>query len=404
MGTVHEHSAFLSVQQVEFYLYSPFVKFVFWELPPFFSAMPGWRVTFHKNRFACVIIHFSRVMTGMIFVMLIFMKNSASSGDISRVVAHLEEQGFKPEVITSGDSRMIQVATDGRDIPSLEAFDGVNRIVHTEPRFRLASREFKKMDTVVEVGDRKIGGGNFCVIAGPCAVESIEIAHEIAMVLARENLKLMRGGAFKPRTSPYSFQGLGYNGLELLAEIRKKTGVLIVTEAIDVESVDRVEKVAEMIQVGSRNMQNFSLLKRLGKISKPILLKRGMSSTIEELLLAAEYILSGGNNNVVLCERGIRTFDSFTRNTLDLSAVPALKELSHLPVIVDPSHATGRRSFIQPMSRAAMACGADGILIEIHPHPEHAFSDGGQTLDLTEFKSLMGELHELAKIMKLKVN
>ena len=340
----------------------------------------------------------------MIFAMLIFMKNSASGDDIRRLVTHLEERGFKSEIITSGDGRMIQVLTDGRDIPSLEAFHGVSRIVHTEPRFRLSSRDFRKADTVVEIGDRKIGGGNFCVIAGPCAVESMETALEIAKVLEHENLKLMRGGAFKPRTSPYSFQGLGYDGLELLAEIRKKTGVLVVTEAIDVESVDHVEKVAEMIQVGSRNMQNFSLLKRLGKSSKPILLKRGMSSTIEELLLAAEYILSGGNENVVLCERGIRTFDSFSRNTLDLSAVPAIKEISHLPIVVDPSHATGRRAFIAPMARASMACGADGILVEIHPKPEYAFSDGGQTLNLKEFKNLMGELRELAKIMKLKIN
>ena len=241
-------------------------------------------------------------------------------------------------------------------------------------------------------------------MAGPCSVEGPELANEIASLLKSENLAIMRGGAFKPRTSPYSFQGLEYDGLDILDGIRKQTGVLVVTEAIDVNSVDRVEQVADMIQIGSRNMQNFSLLKRLGKSQKPVLLKRGMSATIEELLLAAEYILSGGNPNVVLCERGIRTFDSFTRNTLDLSVIPAIKEQSHLPIIVDPSHATGKRSFIESMSKAAIAAGADGLLLEVHTNPELSFSDGGQSLSPDEFKSLMNQIRILAKALKIKIN
>jgi 3-deoxy-7-phosphoheptulonate synthase len=303
-----------------------------------------------------------------------------------------------------GSLRVINVQSGGMDIPSITAFPGVKQVIHTEPRYRLASREVKPSDTIVTIGDRKIGGGNFCILAGPCSVESIEILKEIALFLKSEELGIMRGGAFKPRTSPYSFQGLGIEGLKLLADIKSETGMLVVTEAIDSESVEQVGQVADIIQVGSRNMQNFTLLKQLGKSSKPVLLKRGMSSTLDELLLAAEYILVGGNENVILCERGIRTFDDHSRNTLDLSAIPSLREMTHLPIIVDPSHATGKRSHIASMSKAAMAAGADGIMLEIHPHPEQAFSDGGQTLNFREFKTLISDLRELSSVMKTRIN
>jgi len=336
--------------------------------------------------------------------MLIFMRNSASESDIKRVVERLDEFNLNADVLRNGTAAMIYVKDDSVEVPSLSAFNGIERIVHTEARYKLASRNHKPEDTIIEVGDRRIGGGNFCVMAGPCAVESVELGLEIASLLKSENLALMRGGAFKPRTSPYSFQGLEYEGLDILVEIRKQTGVLVVTEAIDVNSVGRVEKIADAIQVGSRNMQNFSLLKRLGKTSKPILLKRGMSATIEELLLAAEYIISGGNENVILCERGIRTFGNFARNTLDLSIIPAVKEKSHLPIIVDPSHATGKRNFISSMSKAALAAGADGLLIEVHTNPELSLSDGGQSLNPDEFKSLMVEIRKLASVMNVNVN
>ncbi|MCD6218015.1 3-deoxy-7-phosphoheptulonate synthase [bacterium] len=336
--------------------------------------------------------------------MLIFMRNSASESDVNRVVERLDEFNLNADVLRNGTAAMIYVKDDSVEVPSLSAFNGIERIVHTEARYKLASRNHKPEDTIIEVGDRRIGGGNFCVMAGPCAVESVELGLEIASLLKSENLALMRGGAFKPRTSPYSFQGLEYEGLDILVEIRKQTGVLVVTEAIDVNSVGRVEKIADAIQVGSRNMQNFSLLKRLGKTSKPILLKRGMSATIEELLLAAEYIISGGNENVILCERGIRTFGNFARNTLDLSIIPAVKEKSHLPIIVDPSHATGKRNFISSMSKAALAAGADGLLIEVHTNPELSLSDGGQSLNPDEFKSLMVEIRKLASVMNVNVN
>lgn len=332
------------------------------------------------------------------------MRNSASESDINRVIERLGEFNLTAEIMRNGAVTTIYTNDAGVQVPSLNAFDGVERIVHTEARYKLASRNHKPENTIIDVGDRRIGGGNFCVMAGPCAVESIELGLEIASLLKSENLALMRGGAFKPRTSPYSFQGLEYEGLDILNEIRKQSGVLVVTEAIDVHSVDRVEDISDAIQVGSRNMQNFSLLKRLGKTSKPILLKRGMSATIEELLLAAEYIISGGNENVILCERGIRTFGGFSRNTLDLSIIPAVKEISHLPIIVDPSHATGKRSFISAMSKAALAAGADGLLVEVHPNPELSLSDGSQSLNPDEFRSLMVEIRRLASVMNVKVN
>jgi 3-deoxy-7-phosphoheptulonate synthase len=336
--------------------------------------------------------------------MLIFMKHTATDDDISQVLNRLREFAVYAEVYPTSPFKIVYFRDDGRQIPSLTALPQVERVIHTEPRFRLSSRIRKKEDTIVKIGDRHIGGGNFCIMAGPCSVESKSLGVEISSLLISNGLMVMRGGAFKPRTSPYSFQGLGFDGLDILEEVKKETGIMIVTEAIDVSSVDRVEEVADIIQVGSRNMQNFSLLKRLGKTSKPVLLKRGMSSTIEELLLASEYILTSGNENVILCERGIRTFETSTRNSLDLTAIPVIRELSHLPVIVDPSHATGKMEYIAPMSKAAIAAGADGLLIEIHTKPELALSDGGQSLTTGDFLLLLDELKKLANFFNLKVN
>jgi 3-deoxy-7-phosphoheptulonate synthase len=336
--------------------------------------------------------------------MIIIMRHNSSESDIRKVLDRLTQHGLASEVHSDSGSSTIHVKSDGTEIPSLSAISGVERVIYTSPGYKLASRNHKSGSTIIEVCGHKIGGDNFCVIAGPCAVEGIEISEEIAKLLKSEKLGIMRGGAFKPRTSPYSFQGMEYEGLEILGKIKQKTGIGIVTEAIDVESVDKVEQVADIIQVGSRSMQNFSLLKRLGKSSKPVLLKRGMSATVEELLLSAEYILSGGNEKVILCERGIRTFDTHTRNTLDLSIIPIVKELSHLPIIVDPSHATGKRAYIGSMAKAALAAGADGLLIEIHPNPELSVSDGSQSINPDEFKALMNDLRAIASCLSVKIN
>ena len=272
------------------------------------------------------------------------------------------------------------------------AFNGVEEIIRIVKPYKLASREFKDFDTTVKVKDIVIGGKEVVIMAGPCVVENEKQIFETAQQVKAAGAKILRGGAFKPRTSPYSFQGLGEEGLKLLAQAGEETGLAVVTEEMSVNQIELVGKYTDIFQVGARNMQNFVLLKELGKTKKPILLKRGMSATIEELLLSAEYILSQGNYEVILCERGIRTFENYTRNTLDLSAVPALKRLSHLPVIVDPSHATGRWRLVGPMAKAAIAAGADGLLIEVHPDPKSSLSDGAQTLKIDTFTQLMKEL------------
>jgi 3-deoxy-7-phosphoheptulonate synthase len=277
-------------------------------------------------------------------------------------------------------------------LQSLEVAPGVESVMPILKPFKLASREMRKEKTVVKVGKYSIGGLQFVVMAGPCSVETREQILKSAEVVKKAGAQVLRGGAFKPRTSPYSFQGLEEEGLKLLAEAREKTGMPFVTEVITPTDVTLVAEYADMLQIGARNMQNFALLKEVGKIKKPILLKRGMSNTLKELLMSAEYIMSQGNYNVVLCERGIRTFEDYTRNTCDLSAVPALKELSHLPVIVDPSHGTGVRSLIAPLSKAAVAVGADGLIIEVHPNPEEAYSDGAQSLMPKQFEKLMEEV------------
>jgi 3-deoxy-7-phosphoheptulonate synthase len=311
----------------------------------------------------------------------------ASGDEIEAVIARIKELGFTPHLSRGEERTIIGVVGDDRraaEAGMFEILPGVAECVRILKPFKLASREFTPQRTVVEVGTgtnaARIGGKEIVIVAGPCAVESWEQLEEVATAAKSCGAHLLRGGAFKPRTSPYSFQGLGEEGLKLLARAREKTGLPVVTEVMTPEAVPLVEEYADCLQVGARNMQNFNLLQACGKAGKPILLKRGLSATLEELLMAAEYVLSSGNPDVILCERGVRTFERATRNTLDLSAVAVLKEWSHLPVIVDPSHGTGHASLVPPMSRAAIACGADGLLIEVHPHPERALSDGPQSL------------------------
>jgi 3-deoxy-7-phosphoheptulonate synthase len=302
--------------------------------------------------------------------------------------------------ISRGEKRIILgVIGDIENLVSVPfyAFNGVEEIIRIVKPYKLASREFKSFDTTVKVKDVVIGGKEVVVMAGPCVVENEKQIFKTAQQVKAAGAKILRGGAFKPRTSPYSFQGLGEEGLKLLAQAGEDTGLAVVTEVMSVNQIELVGKYADIFQVGARNMQNFVLLKELGKTKKPILLKRGMSASIEELLLSAEYILSQGNYEVILCERGIRTFENYTRNTLDLSAIPALKRLSHLPIIVDPSHATGRWRLVSPMAKAAIAVGADGLLIEVHPDPRSSLSDGAQTLRIETFTQLMKELSPIVQ-------
>lgn len=288
-------------------------------------------------------------------------------------------------------------AEAGIDAETLKQLRCAKDIQDVQAPYKLGSREMKPEDTVIKVGDVVIGGKKLIIIAGSCAVETREGTREGGALLHLLGANMMRGGAFKPRTSPYSFQGLGQRGLEILAEGREYTGMPIVSEAVDTDNFDMVEKYVDVIQIGARNMQNFSLLKRVGRSKKPVLLKRGISATIKEFLLAAEYIMAGGNYNVILCERGIRTFNDYTRFTLDISSIPELKNLTHLPVIVDPSHASGRRDLIIPLSKAAIAAGADGIMVEVHPDPEKALSDGYQSITFEHFDELMQEIRVIAR-------
>lgn len=327
--------------------------------------------------------------------MIIVMKGAASEADLERVVHTVEELGYQSHVIRGTQRTVIGAVGDERGkarLQSLEVLPGVESVVPILQPFKLASREFKPTRTVVKVRDAEIGGDRVVVMAGPCSVEGEAQILETAKAVKEAGAVMLRGGAFKPRTSPYAFQGLGEEGLRLLAAAREETGLAIVTEALKPEDVDLVAEAADMIQIGARNVQNFALLKRVGEAGKPVLLKRGMATTIQEFLMAAEYVLSEGNYDVVLCERGIRTFETATRFTLDLNAVPVLKKLSHLPVIVDPSHGTGHWEYVTPMAKAAIACGADGLMVEVHMRPEVAMSDGLQSLKPATFRRLMQEL------------
>lgn len=330
--------------------------------------------------------------------MIIVMSRDATEEQLTHLVEKLKERGLSAHVSKGVERTIVGAIGDERVLQAvpLQAFPGVEQVMQIVQPFKLVSRDFKQEPTIVDVGGVKIGGGHFAMIAGPCSVENWETLIEIAEKAKAAGANLLRGGAFKPRTSPYAFQGLGEEGLKLLARAREATGLPVVTEVMDTAQVGLVSEYADMLQIGARNMQNFDLLKAVGEIRKPVLLKRGLSATIKEWLMSAEYIFSRGNYQVVLCERGIRTFETYTRNTLDISAVPAAKELSHLPVVVDPSHATGKRSLIPPMCYASLACGADGLTLEVHPRPEEALSDGDQSLLPEDFARLSGELRRLA--------
>jgi 3-deoxy-7-phosphoheptulonate synthase len=335
------------------------------------------------------------------------MKPDATEAQISQVSERLKKHGFGIHLSKGVERTVIGAIGDKSaiDIQTLQMLPGVSEIVPIRKPYKLVSRELYHEDTIITVaGKLKIGEGcPVCIMAGPCSVEGHTEILEIAEIVKRAGATMLRGGAFKPRTSPYAFQGLGEEGLKYLAEAREKTGLPIVTEVMDTRDVELIAKYADMLQIGARNMQNFNLLKEVGKAKKPVLLKRGPGSTIKELLMSAEYIMSEGNKEIILCERGIRTFEDATRNTLDLNAVPVIKKLSHLPVVVDPSHGTGEWDYVPAMSRAAVAAGADGLMIEVHPKPEEAMSDGSQSLKPDTFQTLMQELKAIAAAVGRKV-
>ena len=351
--------------------------------------------------------------------MLIVMKPQASEEDVRGVCRKIEALGYRAHPMPGAQRTAIGITGNRGPLESaeFESLPGVAEAIPVSKPYKLVSREVKSEDTVIRIrgsssgpkgrgGDTAatqsgvdIGGQELAIIAGPCAIESREQAFAAAVRVQKAGARLFRGGAFKPRTSPYSFQGLGEEGLKILAEVRREYGLLIVTETIDPENCDLVEEYADVLQVGARNMQNFSLLKRVGRSPRPVLLKRGLSATLEEFLMAAEYVLSEGNYNVILCERGVRTFADHSRNTLDLSVIPAVKRLSHLPIIVDPSHGTGKREKVTPLARAAVAVGADGLIVEVHPEPDRALSDGYQSLFPDQFESLMEQVTAIAGVL-----
>lgn len=333
--------------------------------------------------------------------MVIVMEENATQEDIERVIEKVIEVGFKAHPDRGENHTIIGVVGEGdREyiLNNIGTFRGVERVVEITQPFKLASRTFKPSPSVYDINGARIGDNNFCVIAGPCAVETRQQVFETAYFLKEEGIKFLRGGAYKPRTSPYSFQGLKEEGLEILKEASQESGLRIVTEVMDTREVELVSKYADVLQIGTRNMQNFSLLKEVGRTNKPVLLKRGQSATYRELLMAAEYIISEGNNQVILCERGIRTFTDETRNTLDISAIPIVKRYSHLPIIVDPSHASGDWRYIIPLSKAAVAAGADGLIVEVHPDPRNALSDGNQSLNFEQFRELMRQVRKLVQV------
>lgn len=333
--------------------------------------------------------------------MIVVMKPTATEENLSAVVNKIEASGLRTHLSKGEEVTIVGVIGDKKIIANLELqmMAGVDKTVRITEKYKLVSRDFHPEDTIIDAGGVKIGDNEIVVMAGPCAVESVEQLREAAQAVKACGAKFLRGGAFKPRTSPYDFQGLGEEGLKLLRKVADEFDLRVVTEIVDKDDIELFCKYADILQVGARNMQNFQMLKALGKCSKPILLKRGLSATISEWLNAAEYIMSGGNEQVIFCERGIRTYETFTRNTLDLSAVAAVKELSHLPIVVDPSHGTGRWKMVAPMARAAIAAGADGLIIEVHPHPEKALSDGDQSLTPEAFKELMSNLGGIAQVM-----
>ena len=331
--------------------------------------------------------------------MIIVLRPDATDADLDHVVKKLRDLGLQAHISKGVERTLVGAIGDEsllRTIP-LEAFPGVENVLPILKPFKLASRDFRKENSVFTIGGSEIGGKRIAVIAGPCAVENKTLTFEIAKAVKDGGANFLRGGAFKPRTSPYAFQGLEEEGLKYLAEARDKTGLPIVTEVMDGRDIELIAKYADVLQIGARNMQNFRLLKEVGVCKKPVLLKRGISATVKEWLMSAEYILAGGNHQVILCERGIRTYETATRNTLDLSAIPVLKQMTHLPVVVDPSHAVGKWDLVAPMAKAAVAAGADGLLIEVHANPEEALCDGEQSLKPKAFKQLMEEMRPIAQ-------
>jgi 3-deoxy-7-phosphoheptulonate synthase len=331
------------------------------------------------------------------------MKAQATQEEIQAVCDYIEQLGFRPHPLPGAQRTAIGITGNQGEVNrgNLESLSGVAEVIRVSKAYKLASRDVKEEDTIVRFPGTtaSIGGRDLAVIAGPCSIESREQAFAIAEQVAAAGAQFFRGGAYKPRTSPYAFQGLGLEALKIMAEVRDKFGLRIVTEALDTETLDLVAEWADVIQIGARNMQNFSLLRKAGRLRKPVLIKRGMSATLEEFLMAAEYVMSEGNYEVILCERGVRTFSDHARNTLDLSIVPALQRVSHLPILVDPSHGTGRRDSVLPMARAGIAAGADGLIVEVHNHPEVAVSDGPQSLFPAQFATMMNEIEQIAPIV-----
>jgi 3-deoxy-7-phosphoheptulonate synthase len=338
--------------------------------------------------------------------MLVVMHSHATTQQIAEVIEAICGMNLTPHPLPGATRTAIGITgnVSAVDPRSLEVLPGVLELLRVTKPYKLASREMHEADTYVKLPQTVIGPDTFTVIAGPCSVENEDMILRTAEFLRDQGINLMRAGAFKPRSSPYSFQGMGQEGLDILVKARQRTGIGIVTELMDTENADAVEEAADLIQIGTRNMQNFSLLRRVSRARKPVLLKRGMSATLEEWLMAAEYVMAGGNYNVVLCERGVRTFSDHSRNTLDLSVIPPAKQLSHLPILVDPSHGTGKRDYVPAMALAGLAAGADGLLIEVHPDPAHAMSDGAQSLDFAGLTRLMGSLRKLAEPLGRKIN
>jgi len=330
--------------------------------------------------------------------MIVIMQEHATDEQIQAVIARLLDQGFDIHRSTGAAQTVLGVVGDTHtiDVRNFEILDGVKEVIRITEPYKLVGRTFRKENSVIKIGDAEIGSNRVALIAGPCSVESRDQIRRIAAFVKSTGTTLLRGGAYKPRSSPYSFQGLGEEGLKYMREAADENGMAVVSEVMDRMDIIPALKYVDVIQVGARNMQNFALLKELGKVDKPILLKRGMSATLKELLMAAEYIMAGGNHNVILCERGIRTFENYTRNTLDISAIPVLKKLTHLPVVVDPSHGTGLRDKVAPMARAAVAAGADGLIIEVHYEPDKAVSDGAQTLYFEQYEQLVKEIGIIA--------
>ncbi len=332
--------------------------------------------------------------------MILVLRKNITEKEFDAIIRRIEELKLKPHISRGEERTIVGIVGDSRtkELERWEELPGVEEVIRILKPFKLASREFKKENSVIEIGNGvRIGGNEVVVIAGPCSVESEEQILTAAREVKKHGAKILRGGAFKPRTSPYSFQGLREKGLELLKLAKEETGLPVITEALSIAQLEKVAEVADIIQIGARNMQNFALLEAAGKMKKPVMLKRGMMATMEELLMSAEYILSNGNPNVILCERGIRTFEKYTRNTLDISAIPMLKSLSHLPVVSDPSHGTGKRNLVIPVSLASVAAGADGLMVEVHPEPEKALSDGAQSLTPEMFGELMERVRKVAE-------